>query len=150
MKEIREKESEFKKDCLDLLAQCTGNMVTLPGGEKQELHAESRWSERHAAYVCGLGTFGLSRGFITPKGMAGRITSIIIDEEFEPEERSYTGIYDFCIRCGACAVKCPAGAISKEYGKKQCLVQSLFKQNKRTVFSSIWLWEMSGWSSLRI
>ena len=30
----------------------------------------SNWSERHAAYVCGLGTFGLSKGLITNKGMA--------------------------------------------------------------------------------
>lgn len=29
----------------------------------------SNWSERHAAYVCGLGTFGLSKGLITDKGM---------------------------------------------------------------------------------
>lgn len=32
----------------------------------------SNWSERHAAYVCGLGTFGLSKGLITEKGTAGR------------------------------------------------------------------------------
>ena len=64
-----------------------------------------------------LGTFGLSRGLITKRGMAGRITSIIINAEFEPDERPYTGIYDFCIRCGACALKCPVKAISMEYGK---------------------------------
>ena len=39
----------------------------------------STWSERHAAYACGLGTFGLSKGIITEKGMAGRFASIIID-----------------------------------------------------------------------
>lgn len=31
----------------------------------------SVWSERHVAYVCGLGTFGLSRGLITEKGQCG-------------------------------------------------------------------------------
>ncbi len=30
----------------------------------------SPWSERHIAYACGLGTFSLNDGLITPKGMA--------------------------------------------------------------------------------
>ena len=33
----------------------------------------SNFSERHAAYACGLGTFGLCDGFITPKGKAMRL-----------------------------------------------------------------------------
>lgn len=90
---------------------------SLIGEDGDDFHVNSRWSERHAAYACGLGTFGLSRGLITKRGMAGRITSIIINAEFEPDERPYTGIYDFCIHCGACALKCPVKAISMEYGK---------------------------------
>jgi len=62
----------------------------------------SNWSERHAAYVCGLGTFGLSKGLITEKGMAGRFTSLILDAEIAPDERPYTEVYEYCIRCGAC------------------------------------------------
>lgn len=77
----------------------------------------SNWSERHAAYVCGLGTFGLSKGLITEKGMAGRFGSIIIDLEIPPDERPYTGIYDYCIQCGACVKKCPVGAIDPVSGK---------------------------------
>ena len=82
-----------------------------------DFHVESKWSERHAAYACGLGTFGLSRGLITKSGMAGRYASIIIDAEIEPDERPYTGVYDYCTRCGACIHKCPVKAISLEYGK---------------------------------
>lgn len=77
----------------------------------------SNWSERHAAYVCGLGTFGLSKGIITEKGMAGRFTSIIIDTEIPPNLRSYTEIYEYCTQCGACIKRCPANAISAEHGK---------------------------------
>ena len=33
----------------------------------------STWSERHAAYASGLGTFGLCDGLITPKGKAMRV-----------------------------------------------------------------------------
>lgn len=82
-----------------------------------DFHADSRWSERHAAYACGLGTFGLSRGLITEKGMAGRFASIIVSAEFEPTERRYTGIDDYCVRCGACIRNCPAKAISLKHGK---------------------------------
>lgn len=32
----------------------------------------SRWSERHAAYAAGLGTFSLSDGFISSRGIAHR------------------------------------------------------------------------------
>ena len=86
-------------------------------GLKPDFHADSRWSERHAAYACGLGTFGLSRGMITEKGMAGRFASIIVSEKFEPTGRSYTGIDDYCIKCGICAENCPANAISLKHGK---------------------------------
>lgn len=102
----------------------------LVGKDGDDFHVNSRWSERHAAYACGLGTFGLSRGLITEKGMAGRITSIVIDEEFETEERSYTGPYDYCIRCGVCTVKCPAGAISMEYGKNNVKCSSYLDKTK--------------------
>jgi epoxyqueuosine reductase QueG len=77
----------------------------------------SNWSERHAAYACGLGTFGLSKGLITRRGIAGRFTSFITGAHFEADKRPYTGIYDYCIRCGACVRNCPAKAISLERGK---------------------------------
>ena len=77
----------------------------------------SNWSERHIAYVCGIGTFGLSRGLITAKGIAGRIISLITTADFEPSRRPYTKIDEYCIHCGACARNCPAGAISGDTGK---------------------------------
>ena len=98
------------------------------GGD--DFHMDSSWSERHAAYACGLGTFGISRGLITERGMAGRITSIIIDEELDPTKRPYTEIYEFCIRCGACAVRCPAGAISVEYGKNNVVCKRYLDKTK--------------------
>lgn len=74
----------------------------------------SNWSERHVAYICGLGTFGLSKGLITERGMAGRLASLITNLKVEPTIRKYNGIYDFCINCGACMKNCPAGAITKK------------------------------------
>ena len=74
-------------------------------------------SERHAAYAAGLGTFGVSAGLITTRGVAGRFINIITNFAFEPDKRPYTGVYDYCIFCYACARNCPAKAISKEKGK---------------------------------
>lgn len=102
----------------------------LTGKNGDDFHVDSSWSERHAAYACGLGTFGLSRGLITKRGMAGRIGSIIMGAEFEPDERTYKGIYDFCTRCGACAVRCPAEAISLEYGKNNVKCSDYLDQMK--------------------
>lgn len=90
-------------------------------GGAADFHADSRWSERHAAYACALGTFGLSRGLITEKGTAGRFSSILVSEEWPATARRYTGIYDYCIRCLACAQNCPARAISAEHGKNNVL-----------------------------
>ena len=77
----------------------------------------SAWSERHAAYVCGLGTFGLSKGLITEKGMCGRFGSLITSADLPVTPRTYRGLYDYCIRCGACISRCPVGAISFAEGK---------------------------------
>ena len=91
----------------------------LPPGDPEAVHYASSWSERHAAYASGLGTFCLTRGLISERGVAGRYGSVIISGAAEPDERPYTGVYDYCIRCGACAKRCPAGAISPEHGKDQ-------------------------------
>lgn len=77
----------------------------------------SNWSERHAAYACGLGTFGLSKGLITAKGMAGRFGSIVTSWQAVPTPRAYTDVYEYCIRCGKCAQRCPGNAISLADGK---------------------------------
>lgn len=76
----------------------------------------SNWSERHIAYVCGLGTFGLHTCLITERGTAGRFFSIVTDLELEPTVKNYSEILDYCIKCGACLKKCPVGALT-ESGK---------------------------------
>ena len=91
----------------------------LPPWDRKTVHIASNWSERHVAYASGLGTFCLTRGLISEKGVAGRYGSIIITEEVEPDTRPYEGVYDYCIMCGACIKRCPAGAISLKHGKNQ-------------------------------
>lgn len=91
----------------------------LPADDPEGIHYSSSWSERHVAYASGLGTFSLSRSLITEKGAAGRYGSIIISAEMVPDERTYSGLSDYCIMCGACIRRCPVGAISMEGGKNQ-------------------------------
>ena len=79
----------------------------------------STWSERHAAYAAGLGTFGLSDGLITPVGKAMRTGSVVANLHIKPTERPYDNHNAYCLfhtkgTCGKCMERCPIGAITKE------------------------------------
>jgi len=89
----------------------------------------SNWSERHVAYACGLGTFGLSKGIITKKGMSGRLGSIITELDLPKDTKEYSAIYEYCTMCGACIGRCPAGAISKG-GKDSALCSGFLDKTR--------------------
>ena len=57
----------------------------------------SPWSERHIAYACGLGTFSLNDGLITPKGMAVRIGSVVTLLKLTPSEKKYRHYKENCL-----------------------------------------------------
>lgn len=86
----------------------------------------SNWSERHAAYACGLGTFGLSDGLITPAGKAVRVGSVVARTVLPPTPRPYTKHNEWCLRsakgvCRGCIKRCPAGAITEAgHDKVKC------------------------------
>ena len=86
----------------------------------KSLSFTSNWSERHVAFICGLGTFGLSKGLITRRGVAGRFGSVIVDAPLEVTPRPYTEIYEYCTMCGAC-MRCPGEAITLAEGKSHTL-----------------------------
>jgi len=79
----------------------------------------SKWSERHAAFVSGLGTFGLSDGLITPRGKAMRVGSVVAEAEIPATPRPYKGHQDYCLwfsrgKCRKCAKRCPVDALSEK------------------------------------
>ncbi len=79
----------------------------------------SNWSERHAAYIAGLGTFSLNKGLITAKGMAGRFGSVITDLPLTPTKRDYDSPFQYCPAisdgsCGICIERCPVSCITPE------------------------------------
>jgi ferredoxin len=86
----------------------------------------SNWSERHIAYACGLGAFGLSDGLITPKGKAIRVGSVVTNLPLRSSQRIYTNHHANCLyysygTCKVCAKRCPAGAITtKGHDKDKC------------------------------
>lgn len=84
----------------------------------------SNWSERHIAYVCGLGTFGISTNVITKVGTTGRFVSFVTDWEPEVYDvREYSDWMEYCNRCGACIDRCPGHSIGYE-GKVMYLFSS--------------------------
>lgn len=84
--------------------------------DSDTLGIASNWSHRHTAYAAGMGTFGLSDGFISEKGKAIRLTSIIVEGDLPVTDRGDRGPYDWCTKCGACVYRCPVNAISLEHG----------------------------------
>jgi epoxyqueuosine reductase len=75
------------------------------------------WSERHAAFACNLGTFSLSKGLITEKGVAGRLFSVVTSAPLPLDARQTREREASCARCGACIRACPVNAISFEGSK---------------------------------
>ena len=97
----------------------------------QDLHVESRWSERHAAYASGLGTFALTRALITERGCAGRFASILTDLPLPVTPRTYDSVYGNCIRCGACVARCPVNAVSLGYGKNNLVCRGRINETRK-------------------
>ena len=87
----------------------------------------STWSERHAAYTAGLGTFGLCDGLITPRGKAMRTGSVVAHLKLPPTPRPYNDHQAYCLYfsqgiCGKCISRCPVDALTKEgHDKVKCL-----------------------------
>ena len=112
--------------------QKLGFRAIAPGRSKSfkitntETGPASNWSERHIAYVAGQGSFSLNDGFITEKGMAVRLISMVTDGIFTPDKKTAkmsNGNCLFCSKgsCGACIKRCPVGAITKNgHDKKKC------------------------------
>ncbi len=94
--------------------------------KSQRFSYASTWSERHAAYACGLGTFGLCDGLITSKGKAMRTGSVVARVPIQPTPRPYIHHQAYCLffargTCGKCIDRCPVRAITEAgHDKEKC------------------------------
>lgn len=76
----------------------------------------SDWSHRSAAYICGLGTFGINRMLITDKGCCGRIGSFVTNLPLKPTPRPKT---EHCLyfadgSCSQCVDRCVNDALTTD------------------------------------
>lgn len=99
--------------------------------DSERFYLASNWSERHTAFISGLGTFGLCDGLISVKGKAVRYGSVIVNAKLEPTKRNYTEYNEYCQAkngCRACIERCPAGAITLEGGHDKAKCQQYHKE----------------------
>ena len=68
----------------------------------------SDWSHRHAAYIAGLGAFGLNNMLITDSGCCGRIGSLVTSAMLVPNQRKAHALclYRHNGSCGKCVDRC--------------------------------------------
>lgn len=67
------------------------------------------FSHRHAAFLAGLGTFGVNNALLTPEyGPRVRFGSVLTAAKLPPDPLREE---DLCTRCMRCVEACPAGAL---------------------------------------
>ena len=90
------------------------------GFSLEEFKAE--WSHRHAAYIAGLGTFGVHGLLITEQGCCGRLTSLITQAPLQPGRR----LSELCLHkagedCLKCVERCAWSALTpRGLDKEKC------------------------------
>ncbi len=93
----------------------------------------SDWSHRSAAYIAGVGTFGLNHMLITESGCCGRIGSLITDLEVEPTPRygRELCLYRADGSCGQCVKRCVNDALHFEGLDRQRCYKMLLENGER-------------------
>ena len=108
----------------------------------------SCWSMRHVAFVAGLGTFGISGGLITRRGMAHRLGCVVTAAEITPTPRVYGDApFAWCLytargTCGTCISRCPAGSVGQGHDRRDKL--ACRQQNRRIRLDSLNLYGEEG------
>lgn len=102
-----------------------GYSTILPQGKNLDRATTSgNYSQRHIAYIAGLGTFGMNRLIITEKGCAGRFGSVITELKINPTPRPEKELclYKVDQSCTDCIDACPRGALSTQgFSKEKCM-----------------------------
>lgn len=115
---------------LEFLAKKGKRCTVLPpthNFDKEKLISD--WSHRHAAFIAGLGAFGLHNLLITDRGCCGRLGSIITDAVLTPVKR--TGqehcLYKYNKTCTACVKNCVTGALKVDSFDRHACYSLLLK-----------------------
>ncbi|MHC6203785.1 (Fe-S)-binding protein [Breznakiellaceae bacterium SP9] len=107
----------------------------------------SIWSERHIAYAAGQGTFSLNDGFISERGIAVRLISVVTDLMLERDDDGEAGtvmdhhanclFYGKDSKCGACIARCPVHAITEQGHDKIACRQYCYGEESAKVAVSL-------------
>jgi epoxyqueuosine reductase QueG len=134
---LGERFNDKLRSYLSELLTAAGYMAVAPGMPPyleeyiNEKGLYSNWSERHVAYAAGQGTFSLSDGLITERGIAQKCGSVVTSLVLPASRRTADGPYANCLfyrgnKCQKCVKRCPAGAISERGHDKNKCYQHLY------------------------
>lgn len=104
----------------------------------------SDWSHRHAAFIAGLGSFGLNNMLITDKGCCGRVGSLVTDLKIEPSQKKNK---EYCLfkhnnTCKKCVDRCTNDALKVNcYDRHKCYEMCLRNDE---IYSDIGLSDVCG------
>ena len=118
--------------------------ATPPTHNFDEKKLTSPWSNKHIAFIAGLGKFGIHHMIITEKGCCGRLGSVVTDAKIAPTKRNSKEacLYKTYGICGLCAEKCVFGALKiNDLDKHKCYAQCL--KNAQT-YSELGLADVCG------
>jgi epoxyqueuosine reductase QueG len=112
-------------DCINHLSQSLREFLSTQGADSVSVPAthaydpetlKAGWSHRSAAFVAGLGRFGLNRMLITRLGCAGRYGTIFTSAELPAGERSEEErcLYFKDGSCRACLKACPVSSLTAD------------------------------------
>lgn len=92
----------------------------------------SLWSNRHVAYIAGLGTFGLNNMLITQNGCCGRLGNVVTNMKIESTKRPDR---EYCLfkhngSCAYCVDKCVNNALFRDrFDRFKCFEMCLENDN---------------------
>lgn len=104
----------------------------------------SNYSQRHVAYVAGLGTFGINNMLITEQGCAGRFGSVVTELKIQqsPRPEQEYCLYKTKKSCTACVDACPVEALQVDsFDREKCYAQ--LEQNQK-IYKSLGSCEVCG------
>ncbi len=93
----------------------------------------SDWSQRHVAFIAGLGDFGHNNMLITDSGCCGRVGSFLTSLPLPPDARAATAkcLNRFDSSCLACVKRCVNDALHRDrFDRRKCYEMCL--ENERT------------------
>lgn len=89
---------------------------------------KSRWSQRHIAWIGGMGTFGLYNLLITDSGCCGYYSSVVTNLDAPPDQilEEERCLWRSRGLCGQCLRQCVGGAWAQgEFLREKCLEMCL-------------------------